>query len=168
MTTILYVPAEGDPHGVLKAGKCGARPPLMWRAADRGETWLSADATSDWTILQSRPLALVLAHEGEPVAEGVDRLRRTLAIREGCPFDPANVVLCDDLYRAQHYWRLVMFRWSGHGRRWGKSYAGKPVRLQEFEHVPGLVAGDGSGMALVNALGAIASTRLGGRVIVLP
>jgi hypothetical protein len=111
--------------------------------------------------------ALVLALDGEPVPEGVDRARRALAIAEGCPFDPANVVLVDDLYRREHFWRLVAFRWSGHDRRWGRSYAGKPVRLADFEHVPGIVAGDGSGMALVRALATIAAHRLGCEVVVV-
>lgn len=31
MNTVLYVPAAGDPHGVLAPGKCGSRPPCAIR-----------------------------------------------------------------------------------------------------------------------------------------
>jgi hypothetical protein len=166
--TILLVPT--DPSSPLLApGRAGARAPVL--------TWCYSEITDvdGWAVPSPsmRPhenpvrRALVLALDGEPVPEGVDRVRRVLAIAEGCPFDPANVVLVDDLYRREHFWRLVAFRWSGHGRRWGKSYAGKPVRLADFEHVPGIVAGDGSGMALVRALATIAAHRLGCEVVVV-
>ena len=70
---VLLVPAEGDPHGLLREGPCGARPPMafLWRAVGR---WL-AMSPGDETIA---PRALVLAWGGEPVAEGLDRLARCL------------------------------------------------------------------------------------------
>lgn len=68
---VLLVPEKSDPHGLLKEGPCGARPPLafLWRAVGR---WL-AMSPGDETIA---PRALVLAWGGEPVAEGLDRANR--------------------------------------------------------------------------------------------
>ena len=66
---VLLVPERDDPHGLLREGPCGARPPMafLWRATDR---WLPM-SLGDETIA---PRALVLAWDGKPVAEGLDRL----------------------------------------------------------------------------------------------
>jgi hypothetical protein len=98
---ILLVPAEGDPHLLLKEGSCGARPPkarrliqprLMhasngfadptyngekcvacgqpWPCDTPGEVEQVADAKwVPWPHAVSSPCALVLAWDGEPVAE---------------------------------------------------------------------------------------------------
>lgn len=68
---VILVPAAGDPLGLLREGPCGARPPTACRAVP-GEGWLP------WCgdrVTCAR--ALVLAWDGEPVAEGLDRAQRT-------------------------------------------------------------------------------------------
>jgi hypothetical protein len=75
---ILLVPEEGDPHGLLKLGPCGARPPMafVWkpsylRLPQPEGRWIA------WSTTWPKPgEALVLAWDGEPVAEGMDRWRR--------------------------------------------------------------------------------------------
>ena len=66
---VLLVPAEGDPHGLLREGPCGARPPKaievlpgVWREG--------------WGAHEGKPgrRALVLAWGGKPVAEGCFRV----------------------------------------------------------------------------------------------
>ena len=91
--TVLLVPTEGDPHGLLKEGPCGARPPTALSLRVTGDSidldtdprWFSYDAVPDRLmactnaeILHSvrSPRALVLAWDGEPVAEGMDRAAR--------------------------------------------------------------------------------------------
>jgi hypothetical protein len=60
---VLLIPAEGDPHGLLAEGPCGARPPLAWRLG-QGPRWTSYAGQTAGTCP-----ALVLAWNGKPVAE---------------------------------------------------------------------------------------------------
>jgi len=62
---VLLVPAEGDPHGLLREGMCGARPPLAWM---NGPRWVFG-----WASERAHVRALVLAWGGKPVPEGLDR-----------------------------------------------------------------------------------------------
>ena len=73
IAAILLVPAEGDPHGLLAEGPCGARPPMAWLRGRRDGIWRPAP----WFPDEREPLwALVLAWDGQPVAEGMDRATR--------------------------------------------------------------------------------------------
>ena len=60
-TSILYIPASGDPHGVLADGLCGAKPPAVVRDEDSGRLYI-----------------LPLVWRGEVVPEAEDRLTRAL------------------------------------------------------------------------------------------
>lgn len=76
--SILLVPHDGDPHGLLREGPCGARPPFAWKQAGRvrgrvvrlggwrpgGDLGCAAPRPGD---------ALVLAWKGEVSQEGCDR-----------------------------------------------------------------------------------------------
>jgi len=72
---VLLIPEEGDPHGLLHEGPCGARPPRAWccdwETDDEGETW-----TTEPRWLPARSFtsaarhALVLACDGKPVEVG--------------------------------------------------------------------------------------------------
>ena len=100
---ILLEPEEGDPHGLLKEGSCGSRPPMArkfglprlmhtsnefadptyngekcvacgqpWPCDTPGEVEQVADEKwVPWPHAVSSPCALVLAWDGEPVAEGI-------------------------------------------------------------------------------------------------
>jgi len=78
IAAILLVPRDEDPHGLLREGPCGARPPMAYRPYnERGRThyprWVPF--TSDYEVMESPPFgALVLAYQGEVVVEGCDRL----------------------------------------------------------------------------------------------
>ncbi len=65
---ILLVPAEGDPHGLLSEGPCGARPPLAYWYK---RAW--APCTARAAHSHDKRRALVLAWDGKPVREGCDR-----------------------------------------------------------------------------------------------
>ena len=78
---VLLVPAEGAPHGLLREGPCGARPPMAVRwhpdvlhTMPLDGEWHEGGAPGK----ADRITALVLAWNGEPVAEGMDRLARCL------------------------------------------------------------------------------------------
>ncbi len=90
---ILLVPAEGDPLGLLAEGPCGARPPMAMRGVcphhGRGPWWdedfagewcatWGGDEHCNWHITRER--ALVLAWDGTPVAEGLDRADRCFTL----------------------------------------------------------------------------------------
>lgn len=80
---VLLVPVKGDSLGLLADGPCGARPPVAakpltdgpWGVCDddwRGRRQLARDkGNADLLFVR----ALVLAWDGKPVAEGIDRLR---------------------------------------------------------------------------------------------
>lgn len=78
--SILLVPADGDPHGLLADGVCGARVPWAYHEHVAGgvHQWTMATARS---IRQPRA-ALVLAYQGKPVAEGCYRVLDTIAASE--------------------------------------------------------------------------------------
>lgn len=115
---VLLIPAEGDPHGLLADGLCGARPPTAWRRPSG--VWLPHDALTRTTLgrgwavevatAEEWPQALVLARDGAPVREGVARASWTM---EGLlEWEPDEEIghyspwECDDvesvLYRADH------------------------------------------------------------------
>ena len=75
ITAVLLVPAEGDPHGLLREGPCGARPPVACWDGGRWRAW--TDNGWWWPVVPDR-CALVLAWDGESVAEGLDRLLRAM------------------------------------------------------------------------------------------
>ncbi len=68
VVAVLLVPAEGDPHGLIAEGPCGARPPVAYRDLNR---WTDDPPATVWP---PAPFALVLAWEGKPVAEGIFRV----------------------------------------------------------------------------------------------
>lgn len=101
---VLLVPAEGDPHGLLREGPCGARPPMVWtlRCERCGDIWVPRGGPSSKAAFQAHrhhwertglnartacrwqgPTALVLAWGGQPVPEGMDRLARCPAMKVG-------------------------------------------------------------------------------------
>ena len=71
---ILLIPEEGDPHGLLKEGPCGARPPMafVWkpsylRLPQPEGRWIP------WSTTWPKPgEALVLAWDGEAVRDPFD------------------------------------------------------------------------------------------------
>ena len=71
---ILLVPAEGDPHGLLKLGPCGARPPMAYQESGTG-IWRPYRGPLGEGHPENND-ALVLACDGEPVPEGLDRANR--------------------------------------------------------------------------------------------
>lgn len=81
--SILLVPADGDPHGLLADGVCGAKVPIMHRVwgprRDPIPRWL--DGAKSSPILANAE-ALVLAYQGKPVAEGCYRVLDTIAASE--------------------------------------------------------------------------------------
>lgn len=85
---VLLIPEEGDPRGLLEGGPCGAQPPIAqeyadglrswWQSGDddrHAEHWRSRTTPRSWAYRTGRR-ALVLAWDGGPVAEGLDRLGR--------------------------------------------------------------------------------------------
>ncbi len=88
IAAVLLVPTDGDPLGLLNAGPCDSRPPiaLEWQCPAHGRHWGAGLRMDAWAaehfahnVSTSRSgcrTALVLAWDGEPVAEGLDRARR--------------------------------------------------------------------------------------------
>lgn len=70
---VLLVPpkGDGDPHGLLREGPCGARPPTAY-IPNRGWKWKAGPCAEEYPLRR----ALVLAWEGKPVPEGMDRAAR--------------------------------------------------------------------------------------------
>ena len=69
---VLLIPEEGDPHKLLKKGPYGARPPWAARCATC-QRWVGGDGeglTCHCFRGPAIPSALVLAWNGESVAEG--------------------------------------------------------------------------------------------------
>lgn len=66
---VLLVPAEDDPHGLLREGPCGARPPMAYLYK---RAWAPCTARGAHSFDKRR--ALVLAWGGQTVVEGMDRL----------------------------------------------------------------------------------------------
>lgn len=78
-STILLVPAKGDPHGLLAKGPYGSRPPMMWRCTCSPRWRACGHRKYSCTDCHSQGFpgaALVLAHEGKPAEEGLDRAGR--------------------------------------------------------------------------------------------
>jgi hypothetical protein len=93
---ILLVPEEGDPHGLLREGPCGAMPPMMYEAwyAREGGTrqplvrfWTTSEAVANSSRAvcgrQPHAKALVLAYQGKVVVEAMDRLGRAYMASDG-------------------------------------------------------------------------------------
>ena len=81
--TILLVPEDSDPHGLLKEGPCGARPPTAWRywsiqvesgLFESQIPWCFGPVPSSGCTRQG---ALVLFFDGKPMPDGIDRLKRS-------------------------------------------------------------------------------------------
>ena len=85
IVAVLVVPTEGDPGGLLAAGRCGAAPPEAYNVQD-----VRRSASARWEL--DRPLgtslwayALPLWWDGALVPEGWDRARRVYG---RCGWDP--------------------------------------------------------------------------------
>lgn len=76
---VLIEPKDGDPLGLLAEGPCGARPPTASKAAGAavGFPYESHPWRPGVSGASSRR-ALVLAWNGKPVADGLDRLSRAV------------------------------------------------------------------------------------------
>ena len=81
---VLLVPEPNDPHGLLAEGPCGARPPIAY-IPNRGWKWTEGPCAEEFPTGR----ALVLAWDGEPVAEALTPFRRT----EGVTREWASVVV---------------------------------------------------------------------------
>jgi len=72
---ILLIPAEGDPHNLLREGPCGARPPMAWYCGDyqAWEQWHRgmdhSEPCARAAMVERARCALVLAWNWNPVAE---------------------------------------------------------------------------------------------------
>lgn len=80
---ILLIPADGDPNNLLAEGPCGARPPMAYAEAEldgEPEPW-TFGWLDDWEVMTDElnqfRRALVLAYDGEVIAEGLDRWWRS-------------------------------------------------------------------------------------------
>ena len=71
-TSILYIPASGDPHGVLADGLCGGQMPKVTHD-DNCRHW-----RVDQGVCPRGHWALPLVWRGEVVPEAEDRLQRRL------------------------------------------------------------------------------------------
>lgn len=108
--SILLVPADGDPHGLLADGPCFSFPPAMWRTAPHG-VWAPYQRPAFAT---SVPVGLVLAHGNRPVPEGCDRLCRVIGDRPLFEYSIASVRLRADVYvQANRSARLVLLDADG-------------------------------------------------------
>lgn len=69
---VLLIPAKGDPHGLLKEGPCGARPPMAtWHTQRKTTACIPESGVHSQTVR-----CLVLAWDGEPVAEAQPYIER--------------------------------------------------------------------------------------------
>lgn len=149
--TVLLVPSAGDPHGLLAAGRAGARAPGMYMSA-RG-----------WWPCRSgggpKPQALVLALDGEPVPEGMDRAARALAAKVGATA-PA-------WYQDNGAWVLRVFHEPQLVRgAWRESTS---IRFRDTADIRDTIAVPGISAVTdpAHTLATIAASRLNARVIVL-
>jgi len=75
---VLLIPEEGDPHGLLREGPRGARPPMMWEyQMGQERRWITPRHADEWEAYATGRRALVLARDGEVVEAG--------CFRAGCP-----------------------------------------------------------------------------------
>lgn len=178
ITTVLVVPVEGDPAGLLAEGKCGARPPTAYHHPGS----IDVIPAPVWLPMHVSPRpgdALVLAWAGKVVPEGRDRAARTLARVEGTALNrqgvagllqeaPAHIERCQSYYTQQ--WRLYAgsvalvtykygsaTRYAVRGKRW--SLPG--LNVNEMRSPPGA-------LGLMYALATILVARdLASRVVLL-
>ena len=82
IATILLIPNDGDPLGLLADGVCGAKPPTLDRfSMPTGPKWTNDPIPSlvgpgTFFGIQRDTTALVLAHAGQAVPEGMARFWR--------------------------------------------------------------------------------------------
>ena len=76
-TSILYIPASGDPHGVLADGLCGAKMPTAIEIEGNNGAISWKEGPISWWGLDNT-IALPLVWRGEVVPEAEDRLTRAL------------------------------------------------------------------------------------------
>lgn len=69
---VLLVPERDDPHGLLREGPCGARPPMAYQETGTG-IWRPYRGPLGEAHPENND-ALVLAWDGEPVVEGWRRI----------------------------------------------------------------------------------------------
>jgi hypothetical protein len=76
---VLLIPEDGDPLGLLAEGPCGARPPMAWQCTC-SPRWRPCSpnkySCADCHSQGFPGRALPLVWDGEPAAEGMDRLGR--------------------------------------------------------------------------------------------
>lgn len=103
ISAILLIPADGDAHGLLRDGPCGARPPTIRHPSAgasqcsrcRGSGILAVDEyvagscpECEHGVLYSR--ALVLAWDGDIVPDGCDRADWCRASARGSAHTPGR------------------------------------------------------------------------------
>lgn len=83
VSTVLLIPSEGDPHGLLSSGPCGYHPPVMWREVMwEDEPVCDNIPTGRWVFQEDymghlrSAEALVLRLNEKPNYAGCDRLAR--------------------------------------------------------------------------------------------
>lgn len=85
LVAILLTPPLMDSYGLVASGRAGARPPLARRQ-------VTPEGPVFTLLTPSEPLepwhSLVVAWDSAPVLEGLDRLGRCLAVREGFGVQP--------------------------------------------------------------------------------
>ena len=81
VVTVLLIPKDGDPFGLLRVGVGGSRPPMAYRLDERYHR-LKVDHGKWFPMLAERNFAegeaLILAWGGKPVPEGLDLLVRAI------------------------------------------------------------------------------------------
>jgi hypothetical protein len=104
---VLLVPAKDDSHGLLREGPCGARPPVMYR--HESGIWEEPILFSG----QCFAIGLVLAWDGKPVLEGLDRLVRVGKDRQiPAPYSAPVTV---------EWVKCMALAWGGVGSEWGRA-----------------------------------------------
>lgn len=96
ISTLLLLPAEGDPRGLLAEGPCGARPPVMGFGAkmlDDGTIEPARWRSELFCAISPPGWALVLAHEGKPVTAGCDLLDRAASPDSTHPQQQAHALV---------------------------------------------------------------------------
>ena len=84
MISIILIPPDDDPVGILRIGAADSRPPTVYEAwSERGSYWTTSSASSHesaraWPHKPHRK-ALVLAYKGEPHLDGIFVADRSLS-----------------------------------------------------------------------------------------
>ena len=114
---VLLVPEKGDRHGLLREGPCGARPPMATPNPMCPGHW-QAHAWPGPCCVSGAPHALVLAWDGEPVAEGLFALRKVglenISTIPAIDWPDGTVRLPAWVYSFDH-----LVKWCGRFDRWG-------------------------------------------------